>query len=135
MVSTPTAMRRAQPKRTASKPAEGLWSSLGKVSCGKGLGKVTSGLQIAAIAVSTLQPRSPAKKKSASSRIIGRLRTGNSSWKNLYRHSTMPRWRRMAKIDFLQHAHVLTLLICVFDCKRDFERISLNGLCRWRYSR
>ena len=51
MVIEPVAMRRAQPKRTASKPAEGLWSSLGKVSCGKGLGKVTSGLQIAAIAV------------------------------------------------------------------------------------
>ena len=34
----------------------------------------------------------------------------------------------MAKIDFLQSAHVSTLLICVSDRKGDFQTISLNGL-------
>ena len=77
MVSIPDEMRRAQPKRTASKPAEGLWSSLRKVSCGKGSGKVNSGLDFAAIVVMSIRPRSPAKKMLASNRIIGRLRTDN----------------------------------------------------------
>jgi len=68
-------------------------------------------------------------------RCFGRLRTDNSSWKILYRHSSMPRRRRMAKSTFFAGQNPSSVLASSGDRKHEFERISLNVLYRPSYHR